>query len=71
MDEYDYRIMDKQMSEELNAIFGNPARHKFYSIYEADEAEDRRGPRGGKIRGSKRICFHCGQNRKRHADKTE
>lgn len=71
MDEYDYRQTDKAMSKKVAEIFGDPKRHVFYSCFEADEAEDYRGIRGGKIRGRKTICFHCGMKKKGHAETTE
>jgi len=71
MDEYDCRQTDKQMSKKIAAIYSNPQKHRFVSIFQLDHDEDRRGPRGGKIRGRKTICGHCGGKRKGHADKDE
>lgn len=62
---------DKAISKRLNAIYSDPTRHKFVSCFEMDEQEDRRGPRGGKIRGRKTICGHCGFPEPGHAFKDE
>jgi hypothetical protein len=66
MDAYDYHEIDKAMSRKMDEIFSDPARHAFYSVYDEDEALDRRGPRGGKIRGRKTICAHCGAKADKH-----
>lgn len=66
MDAYDCEIADKQMSKKVEAIFGDPTRHKFYSCYDAYIAENIIGRRGGKIRRKKLECFHCGQKKKVH-----
>ena len=71
MDEYDCYQTDKQMSKKLNAIFTDPKRHAFYACFNANEDEGLTGPRGGKIRGKKRICHYCGLPRKGHAEQTE
>ena len=71
MDAYDYMQIDKAMSKRLQAIFGDPKRHAFYSCFDADEAEDRRGARGAIKRGPKRLCFHCLTRKNGHAEKTE
>ena len=67
-----YEEIDKAMSKRIHEVFDNPAKHTFYSCYDAYIAEDLRGPRGGKIRrGRKQKCFHCGHGRKGHAEVTE
>lgn len=67
----DYAAADKAIGRKVEAIYSDPARHQFYSVFEEDEAVDRRGPRGGKIRGRKTMCAHCGRGPAAHADKTE
>lgn len=67
MDAYDCRQTDKQMQARIDKIFLDPKNHKFYSCHDAFLKEDTRGPRGGKIKGKKRICFHCGQKAMGHA----
>lgn len=71
MNEYDFRQADKEMSRRVDEIYGDPKRHTFYSCFQADEDIDRVGPRGGKSRGRKTICVHCGTKRKGHAENTE
>jgi len=71
MDEYDYRQADKAMQKKIDAIYGDPARHAFYSCFDHDEAMDTRGPRGGIVRGPKTLCHYCSWPRKGHAEKTE
>lgn len=71
MDEYDYQQIDKQMSEQINAIYSNPARHRFLSCFDAVSIYDITGPRGGKVIGRKLICYHCGQKKKGHAEQDE
>jgi len=71
MDEYDCAQIDKAMSKKIDAIYRNPAKHKFYSQFEAFKEDYRHGPRGGRIVGKKRICYHCGSKKKYHADITE
>lgn len=71
MDAYDYAQTDKVMSRKVEAIYSDPKRHAFYSCHDASIAEDWRGPRGGKIRGRKQICFHCGGKETGHAETTE
>ena len=69
MNKYDFAEIDKQMSGRVLEVFGNPNKHKFFSIFDALQHEC--GPRGGKVMGRKLICFHCGQKNKGHAIKTE
>lgn len=71
MDKADYAAADMAMGRRVEAVFGDPARHQFYSVFEEDEAVDRRGPRGGRIRGRKTMCTHCGRGPAAHTDKTE
>ena len=71
MDEHNCRQIDKAISNRVNRIYSNPQRHRFYSCFQSDEDGDLIGPRGGKIRGRKTICCHCGQKRKGHANKDE
>jgi hypothetical protein len=71
MDAYDFEKIDNSMSKRVDAIYQDPARHKFYSCFEVFENEGRVGPRGGKIRGNKRTCYHCGGKKKGHAEVTE
>lgn len=63
--------IDKDISRKVEAIYGDPKRHTFCSVYDADRAEDIRGPRGGKRRGRKTICAHCGHKKDGHAETTE
>jgi hypothetical protein len=71
MNRYDYEKIDKEVGQKVDAIYADPARHKFVSAHDLDQDVDRRGPRGGKIRGRKAICGHCGQPSGGHADITE
>lgn len=71
MDNYDYEQIDKSISKRVDAIYSDPKLHVFVSIHQLDEDEDRRGIRGGKIRGKKTICGYCGGPKKGHAEKTE
>ena len=66
MDAYDCEKIDKAMSRKMDEIFSDPTKHAFYSVFEADLAEDRRGPRGGKVRGRKTICAHCRNPAQKH-----
>lgn len=68
-DKWKYYEIDKAMSEKLEAIFSDPKRHTFQSCHDAQAGE--RGVRGGKIRGLKKKCFHCGNKEKGHAEITE
>lgn len=67
----DFEAIDREMSRRVNAVYGDPKRHKFYSCFQAYQYENFKGPRGGKVRGRKRICFHCGLEEKGHALETE
>jgi hypothetical protein len=67
----DYEATDKAMSLRVNEVFGDPKRHQFYSCRDAFKVDPHFGPRGGRIEGKARICFHCGGKRKGHAEKTE
>jgi len=71
MDAKDCEDIDRAMSHRVNAIYRDPKRHQFYSCCAAFKAEDRRGPRGGRIEGAARVCYHCGGKRKGHAAVTE
>jgi hypothetical protein len=71
MDTYDYAQTDKVMSYKLDAIYSNPARHKFYSCFDFHRDSNTVGRRGGKVTGLKRTCWHCGQKKKGHAEKDE
>jgi hypothetical protein len=71
MDVYDCGQTDKMMNRRINTIYGDPKRHKFVSTFDVDESQDVRGPRGGKMRGSKKACFYCGEKAKGHAEVTE
>ena len=71
MDKYDCEQTDREMSKRVDAVYGDPTRHRFYSEFECINDEDRRGPRGGKARGRKTICAHCGKIAKGHAALTE
>lgn len=67
MDKYDYEQTDKAMSKEMDRIFSDPSKHKFYSCHEAFQADEwTRGPRGGIRKGRKLVCFHCGHKRNEH-----
>lgn len=66
-----YREIDLHMSERVQEVFGDPAKHQFYSCYEGFLAEDRRGPRGGIVKGRKDSCYHCGKPKEGHAETTE
>lgn len=67
----DYEAIDKYMSRRCEEVFSDPKRHAFSSEFAEDEAMDTRGPRGGKIRGRKTRCVHCGQKPAVHATTTE
>jgi len=74
MDDYDFAMIDKRMSEKWEAIASDPKRHKFSSEY--DEMSQAMyfygGPRGGKPkRMRKTICCHCGLKAPGHAEVTE
>ena len=71
MDGYDYEQTDREMSKKIEVVYGDPARHQFYSEYNRNTDEERRGPRGGRITGRKSICAHCGKKAKGHAAMTE
>jgi hypothetical protein len=55
----------------VNAIFGDPKRHQFYSCRAGFEADPHFGPRGGRKQGAARVCYHCGGKSKGHAAVTE
>jgi len=61
-----YLKTDQKESRRIRAIYSNPKAHAFYSEYEEDCFTDRRGPKGGKIRGRKTYCTHCGQKKGKH-----
>ena len=67
MDAYEYEKIDREMSKRIDTIYSDPSRHKFYSEYEHSVNQDMRGPRGGKIRGRKTFCRHCGNKANGHA----
>jgi len=71
MNAHDYHEIDRFMSKKAEAIYGDPKRHAFYSCHDAYIAENMRGVRGGRIRGKKLRCFHCGRKKKGHAETTE
>ncbi len=71
MDRYDCEQIDKEMSRRIDAIYTDPAKHKFYSCFDAYNKEWIVSKRGKKIRGKKTICFYCGKKKKGHAEVTE
>jgi hypothetical protein len=71
MDAKDYSEIDKSMSARINAIYGDPKRHAFYSQYDYFLSDPHYGPRGGIEKGKKTICFYCGAKKKGHSLTTE
>jgi len=67
----DYEAIDKDMSFQIQEIYSDPKRHKFYSQFQAFEDSDLRGIRGGKIIGKKRRCYYCGAGFGWHAIEDE
>ena len=63
--------IDKMISEQLTNIYADPRRHAFYSCFQANEDENLRGIRNGKIRGKRTICSHCGMRKEGHAESDE
>jgi hypothetical protein len=60
MDAYDCHKIDTELSRRLKEKYGNPKNHLFYSCYHGYIDDGITGSRGGKIRGLKTICYHCG-----------
>ena len=71
MDKHACEQTDREMSKRVDAVYGDPARHQFYSEFDRNNDEDRRGSRGGKAKGRKTICAYCGTKAKGHAAFTE
>jgi len=62
-----YADIDKEVSFRIKEIYSDPEKHKFHSEHQEYEDRDERGIYGGRIRGKKRKCFHCGMGFKSHA----
>lgn len=72
MNAYDCRQTDKRLQDRIDEIYGDPARHKFSSCYDEFVGTGvTQGPRGGKLKAKKSICFYCGRRKKYHALVTE
>ena len=63
-----YRDLEEKLSCEIDELYRNPKKHQFYSEYDHYLKYPNFGPRGGRLKGRKTICFWCGSKKKEHLE---
>jgi len=70
----DCEQIDKRMSREIEAIYSDPARHKFLSCHDyltSFGITYTVHGRLGKVTASNTVCWYCGKLQPGHAEKDE